>query len=180
MIKITKNSHTRPSLESAVSYHLSNRLASASMISTTLQSLFREAFSSDPEICSSIRRDILAVSSRDPACTGLPDVVLYFKGFHALVTHRVANYLWTHNREVAARYLQSQANRVFQIDIHPNATVGSGIMLDHGTGIVVGETAVVGDDVSILHGVTLGGSGRDGVDRHPKIGNGVLIGAGSR
>ena len=95
------------------------------------------------------------------------------------MTHRVAHYLWVTGRKVLARYLQSQANQVFQIDIHPNATVGGGIMLDHGTGIVIGETAVVGDDVSILHGVTLGGSGRDGVDRHPKVGRGVLIGAGS-
>ena len=132
-----------------------------------------------PEVMVSIRADLLAVSSRDPACTCLPDAYLYFKGFHALVAHRVANVLWGDDRQVLAHYLQSQTSQVFQIDIHPNATLGSGIMLDHGTGIVIGSTAVVGDNCSILHHVTLGGSGRKDVDRHPKVGDGVLIGAGS-
>ncbi|GMH86477.1 hypothetical protein TrST_g3352 [Triparma strigata] len=165
-------------LESSISYHLANRLASASMSSTQVQSLFLEALEDD-EIRNDIRRDLRAVEERDPACTGLPDVLLYFKGFHALVTHRVSNYLWKSGRFVLARFLQSQVNQIFQIDIHPNATIGGGIMLDHGTGIVVGETAIIGDNVSILHGVTLGGSGKASVDRHPKIGSGVLIGAGS-
>ncbi|GMI21451.1 hypothetical protein TrCOL_g3122 [Triparma columacea] len=166
------------SLESALAFHLANRLASSSMISTQVQSLFLEAFSSSPSISSSIRSDILAVASRDPACTSVVDVVLYFKGFHALVTQRVARQLWLSGRENIASYLQSQMSQVFQIDIHPGAKLGAGIMLDHGTGIVIGETAVVGDNCSILHHVTLGGSGKKDVDRHPKIGDGVLIGAG--
>jgi len=168
-----------PTLSSALAFHMANRLASPSMISTQVQSLFLSAFSSDPEILESVRADILAVATRDPACTCLVDVFLYFKGFHALVTQRVSHHLWENKKEILASYLQSQMSQVFQIDIHPAAKIGSGIMLDHGTGIVIGETAVVGDNVSILHHVTLGGSGKKDVDRHPKIGNGVLIGAGS-
>ncbi|GMI35793.1 hypothetical protein TrRE_jg8107, partial [Triparma retinervis] len=166
------------SLESALAFHLANRLASPSMISTQVQSLILSAFAASPSISTAIRADILAVASRDPACTSLVDVVLYFKGFHALVTQRVARHLWHTGKENIASYLQSQMSQVFQIDIHPGASLGSGIMLDHGTGIVIGETAVVGDNCSILHHVTLGGSGKKDVDRHPKIGNGVLIGAG--
>jgi len=110
------------------------------------------------------------VRDRDPACTGLPDVFLYFKGFHALQTYRVAHAIWkTDNKQVLAHYLQSQMSQTFQIDIHPNATLGSGIMLDHGTGIVIGETSHLGHNCSILHHVTLGGSGKKGVDRHPKV-----------
>lgn len=167
------------SLESALAFHLANRLASPSMISTQVMNLCLEALKNSPEFRRSLRDDIMAVRERDPACTCLPDVLLYFKGFHALQTHRVANYLWKSGRHVLAHYLQSQMSQVYQIDIHPNATLGSGIMLDHGTGIVIGETAVVGDNCSILHHVTLGGSGKKNVDRHPKVGNGVLIGAGA-
>ena len=125
------------------------------------------------------RADILAVRDRDPACTCLPDVFLYFKGFHALQTYRVSHFLWKSGRRLLAHYLQSQVSQHFQIDIHPNATLGSGIMLDHGTGIVIGETAHLGHNCSVLHHVTLGGSGKKGVDRHPKVGNGVLLGAGA-
>eukprot|EP00814_Leptocylindrus_danicus_P007005 CAMPEP_0116020088 /NCGR_PEP_ID=MMETSP0321-20121206/9601_1 /TAXON_ID=163516 /ORGANISM="Leptocylindrus danicus var. danicus, Strain B650" /LENGTH=458 /DNA_ID=CAMNT_0003490737 /DNA_START=1659 /DNA_END=3035 /DNA_ORIENTATION=- len=167
------------SLESALAFHLANRLASPSMISTQVMNLCLEALKNSPEFRKSLRDDIIAVRERDPACTCLPDVLLYFKGFHALQTHRVANYLWKSGRHVLAHYLQSQMSQVYQIDIHPNATLGSGIMLDHGTGIVIGETAIVGDNCSILHHVTLGGSGKKNVDRHPKVGDGVLIGAGA-
>mmetsp|Transcript_5134 Transcript_5134/g.6981 ORF Transcript_5134/g.6981 Transcript_5134/m.6981 type:complete len:456 (+) Transcript_5134:188-1555(+) len=167
------------SLESALAFHLANRLASPSMISTQIMSLCLEAFDNSHETRESMRADIMAVRERDPACTCLPDVFLYFKGFHALQTHRVSNYLWKNGRRVLAHYLQSQMSQVYQIDIHPNASLGRGIMLDHGTGIVIGETAVVGDDCSILHHVTLGGSGKKNVDRHPKVGKGVLIGAGA-
>lgn len=165
------------SLESALAFHLANRLASPSMISTQIMSLCMEAFKESPDLSSKLRADIMAVRERDPACTCLPDVFLYFKGFHALQIYRVANYLWKNGRRVLAHYLQSQMSQTYQIDIHPNATLGSGIMLDHGTGIVIGETAVVGDNCSLLHHVTLGGSGAKNVDRHPKVGNGVLIGA---
>jgi serine O-acetyltransferase len=167
------------SLESALAFHLANRLSSPAMISTQVMSLIREALDESPVFRRSLRADIMAVRDRDPACTCLPDVFLYFKGFHALQTHRVANYHWNKDRRVLAHYLQSQVSQNFQIDIHPNATMGSGIMLDHGTGIVIGETATVGHNCSILHHVTLGGSGKKGVDRHPKVGSGVLLGAGA-
>ena len=166
-------------MESALAFHMANRLKSPSMLSTQIQAVFLEALEESPDFKASLRRDIKAVMERDPACTCLPDVFLYFKGFHALQTHRVGHYLWRKGRKVLAHYFQSQMSQVFQIDIHPNATLGSAIMLDHGTGIVIGETAVVGDNVSILHHVTLGGSGRVNVDRHPKVGSGVLIGAGA-
>uniref|UniRef100_A0A7S4INR4 serine O-acetyltransferase n=1 Tax=Odontella aurita TaxID=265563 RepID=A0A7S4INR4_9STRA len=168
-----------PSLESALAFHLANKLSSPSMIGTQLMSLISEALESSPDFRRTLRADMLAVRDRDPACMCLPDVFLYFKGFHALETHRVAHCLWKSGRRVLAHYLQSQVSQSFQIDVHPNATFGSGIMLDHGTGIVVGETAAVGHNCSILHHVTLGGSGKKGVDRHPKVGNGVLLGAGA-
>lgn len=166
-------------LESSLAFLLANRLSSPAMISTQIQSLILEALETDKTIGRKLRADIMAVRDRDPACTCLPDVFLYFKGFHALQTYRVANVLWKAEKRVLAHYLQSQMSQTFQIDIHPNATLGSGIMLDHGTGIVVGETARIGHNCSILHHVTLGGSGKKGVDRHPKVGDGVLIGAGA-
>lgn len=168
-----------PTLESALSFHLANRLSSPAMLSTQIMSLIREALDADTDFRRNLRADMLAVRDRDPACNCLPDVFLYFKGFHALQTYRVAHYLWRSGRRVLAHYLQSQVSQHFQIDIHPNATLGSGIMLDHGTGIVIGETAHLGHNCSVLHHVTLGGSGKKGVDRHPKVGNGVLLGAGS-
>jgi serine O-acetyltransferase len=167
------------SLESALAFHLANRLSSPAMISTQLQALMLEALENSPEFRKSLRADVMAVRDRDPACTCLPDAFLYFKGFAALQAYRVAHYLYRSGRQVLAHFLQSQVSQSFQIDIHPNATLGSGIMLDHGTGIVIGETATVGHNCSILHHVTLGGSGRRGNDRHPKIGDGVLLGAGA-
>eukprot|EP00533_Pseudo-nitzschia_delicatissima_P002128 CAMPEP_0116080876 /NCGR_PEP_ID=MMETSP0327-20121206/1907_1 /TAXON_ID=44447 /ORGANISM="Pseudo-nitzschia delicatissima, Strain B596" /LENGTH=484 /DNA_ID=CAMNT_0003571593 /DNA_START=296 /DNA_END=1751 /DNA_ORIENTATION=- len=168
------------SLESSLAFLLANKLSSAAMISTQVQSLILDALDKDRSIGRAIRADIMAVRDRDPACTSLPDVFLYFKGFHALQTYRVAHAIWkTDNKQVLAHYLQSQMSQTFQIDIHPNATLGSGIMLDHGTGIVIGETSHLGHNCSILHHVTLGGSGKKGVDRHPKVGDGVLLGAGS-
>ena len=127
-----------------------------------------------------MRADLAAVYDRDPACTRYIDPILYFKGFHALVTHRFAHALWRAGRHDFAYYLQSQSSRMFGVDIHPNARFGKGIMLDHATGLVVGETAVVGDNCSFLHAVTLGGSGKETGDRHPKIGNNVMIGAGAK
>ena len=126
------------------------------------------------------RADLAAVLDRDPACTRYLEPLLYFKGFHALVTHRFAHELWRQGRRDFALYLQSQSSRIFAVDIHPAARIGSGLMLDHATGIVVGETAIVGDNCSFLHAVTLGGSGKETGDRHPKIGNSVLIGAGAK
>lgn len=166
-------------LESALAFHLANLLSSPAMISTEVMSLCLEALHKSEEFRKSLRLDMLAVRDRDPACTCLPDAFLYFKGFHALQTYRVAHYLWKSGRTMLAHHLQAQMSHVFQVDIHPNATLGHGIMLDHGTGIVIGGTAVVGHNCSILHHVTLGGTGKLGVDRHPKIGNGVLIGTGA-
>lgn len=167
------------SLESSLAFLLANRLSSPMLISTQLQSFILEALDSSPEFRRAVRADMLAVRDRDPACTCLPDVFLYFKGFQALQSHRVAHCLWKSEKNVLAHFLQSQVSQIFQIDIHPNATLGEGIMLDHGTGIVMGETAMVGNNCSILHHVTLGGSGKKGVDRHPKVKDGVLLGAGA-
>ena len=130
-----------PTLESSLAFLLANRLQSpAMMISTQLQALIHDALSQSPQFRRSLRADIMAVRDRDPACHTLPDVFLYFKGFHALQSHRTASVLWNSGRHVLAQYLQSQVSQIFQIDIHPNATLGSGLMLDHGTGIVIGET----------------------------------------
>lgn len=168
-----------PTLESALAFHLANRLQSASMDSIQIMNSVLEALQNSPTFRRSMRADLIAVRDRDPACTCLPDVFLHFKGFHALQSYRVANHLWKTNRKTLAHYVQSQMSQNFQIDIHPNATIRSGIMLDHGTGVVIGETAHVGYNCSILHHVTLGGSGKRGVDRHPKVGNNVLLGAGA-
>ena len=167
-----------PTLESALAFHLANKLSAPAMIATQIMTLMKEALDASPTFRRSLRADILAVRDRDPACEHLPDVFLYFKGFHSLESYRVANHLWKTGRTTLAHYLQSQVSQTFQIDIHPNATILEGVMLDHGTGIVIGETAQVGHNCSILHHVTLGGSGKKGVDRHPKVGNGVLLGAG--
>mmetsp|Transcript_5174 Transcript_5174/g.9846 ORF Transcript_5174/g.9846 Transcript_5174/m.9846 type:complete len:559 (-) Transcript_5174:77-1753(-) len=166
-------------LESALAFHLANRLASPSMDSIQIMNIILDASKYSPNFGRDMRADLIAVRDRDPACTCLPDVFLHFKGFHALQSYRVAHYLWNTGKKTLAHYIQSQMSQNFQIDIHPKATLKSGIMLDHGTGVVIGETAVVGYNCSILHHVTLGGSGKRGVDRHPKVGNGVLLGAGA-
>jgi serine O-acetyltransferase len=171
-----------PSLESSLAFLLANRLQSPGMIATQLQSIIMDALQHSPTFRRNLRADMMAVRDRDPACNYLPDVFLYFKGFHALQTHRVAHYQYHDARSkkaIMAKFLQSQVSQMFQIDIHPNAGLGSGIMLDHGTGIVIGETATIGHNCSILHHVTLGGSGKKGVKRHPTVGDGVLLGAGA-
>jgi serine O-acetyltransferase len=145
-----------------------------------LHEIFREAFTEDPVILNQIRADLRAVMDRDPACDSLLTPFLWFKGFQAITCHRVAHWLWNHQRQNFARYLQSLVSEVFAVDIHPAAKLGSGILLDHATGFVVGETAVIEDDVSILHAVTLGGTGKDRGDRHPKVRRGVLLGAGAK
>ena len=134
----------------------------------------------DPSIGEAFRADIMAVADRDPACMRFIEPLLYFKGFHALQTHRLAHALWKAGRRDFALWLQSRASQVFQTDINPAARIGKGIFLDHATGLVVGQTSVIEDDVSILHGVTLGGTGKERGDRHPKIRHGVLIGAGAK
>ena len=127
-----------------------------------------------------MRTDIAAYYERDPVCTRLIEPILYFKGFHAIQTHRLAHWLFHQGRTDFAYYLQSRSSEVFQTDINPRAPVGRGLFLDHATGLVVGATATIGNDCSILHGVTLGGTGKEQGDRHPKVGNGILIGAGAK
>ncbi|MFT2110293.1 serine O-acetyltransferase [Marinomonas sp. 2405UD68-3] len=169
------------SLSSALSFLLANKLDSASLQAMVLREVFEEAMEDrNSEIVPMIERDILAIKERDAACESLTTPFLFFKGFHALQSYRIANWLWNKKRKSLALYLQSQISIAFGVDIHPAARIGSGIMLDHGTGLVVGETCVIEDNVSILQSVTLGGTGKEHGDRHPKIRSGVLIGAGAK
>ncbi|MFY0615510.1 MAG: serine O-acetyltransferase, partial [Hyphomicrobiaceae bacterium] len=167
-------------LDAAIIARVSQRLDHHAIDAGAIQHEFRQLLSDDASIGRAFRADMAAVFDRDPACSRYLEPLLYFKGFHALVTHRFAHALWNLGRKDFAFYLQSQASRVFSVDIHPAARVGVGIMLDHAHGLVFGETSEIGDNVSILHGVTLGGTGKVGGDRHPKIGNNVLIGAGAK
>jgi serine O-acetyltransferase len=171
-------SHDR--LENAVCHRLAQRLNHADVDAGLITRTFLDVLEAQPDLGVTFRADLAAVRDRDPACTRYLEPLLYFKGFHALVTHRFAHALWVGGRCDFALYLQSQASRIFSVDIHPGAKFGNGIMLDHATGFVVGETAVIGDNCSFLHGVTLGGSGKETGDRHPKIGNNVLVGAGAK
>jgi serine O-acetyltransferase len=168
------------SLEDSVIYRICERLDHPDLQANLLRQTFAEMLEDWPEWGAILRVDIQAVYDRDPACTRFLEAILYFKGFHAIQTHRLAHWLMNRGRRDFALYLQSRSSSVFQTDINPAARIGKGIFLDHATGLVVGETAVIGDNVSILHGVTLGGTGKEGSDRHPKIGNGVLIGAGAK
>jgi serine O-acetyltransferase len=170
--------HTQ--LELALSFHLASQLDSSTASSLLLREVILEAFKSDSSISAAIRADLQAVEDRDSACHELYIPFLYFKGFHALQTYRVAHWLWEKGRESLALFFQNRMSAEFGVDIHPAARLGQGIMLDHATGVVIGETAVVGNNVSILQSVTLGGTGKDEGDRHPKIGDGVLISAGAK
>lgn len=167
-------------LEGAVIHRLTQRLNHSDVDAGMLARSFYGVLEANPELAMAFRADLAAVYDRDPACARYLEPLLYFKGFHALVTHRFAHELWLAGRRDFALYLQSQSSRIFAVDIHPAARIGKGIMLDHATGLVVGETAVVGDNCSFLHAVTLGGSGKETGDRHPKIGDNVLIGAGAK
>lgn len=167
-------------LEGAVCHRLAQRLNHSDVDAGLISGIFQSVLDASPELGRLFRADLAAVFDRDPACKRYLEPLLYFKGFHALVTHRFAHALWQTGRRDVALYLQSQSSRIFAIDIHPAAVVGMGIMLDHGTGLVVGETATIGDNCSLLHGVTLGGNGKDRGDRHPKIGANVMIGAGAK
>ncbi len=168
------------SLEDCVIYRICELLDHPDMQAVLLRQTFADMLDDWPEWGSVLRVDIQAVYDRDPACTRFMEPVLYFKGFHAIQTHRLAHWLWTKGRRDFALYLQSRSSSVFQTDINPQAKVGKGLFLDHATALVVGSTAVIGDNVSILQGVTLGGTGKETGDRHPKIGSGVLIGAGAK
>lgn len=170
--------HSR--LEDAVIHRIAERMDHSALSGDLIRQTYEEALRSEPDLGNMFRADLLAVYDRDPATSRFIDALLYFKGFHALQAHRLAHWLYHAERKDFAFYLQSRSSSVFQTDINPAATIGRGIFLDHATGFVVGETAVIEDDVSILHGVTLGGTGKENEDRHPKIRRGVLIGAGAK
>jgi serine O-acetyltransferase len=167
-------------LEAAIIYRLSERLDHAALPGELIRQAYTDALEDMPALRETFRADLMATVDRDPATHRLIEPVLYYKGFHAVETHRLMHWLWKQGRRDFALYLQSRASAVFQCDIHPAAEIGRGIFLDHATGLVVGETAVIGDDVSMLHGVTLGGTGKEWEDRHPKIRYGVMISAGAK
>jgi serine O-acetyltransferase len=167
-------------LEAAIIHRVSQRLAHADVSGDMIRQAYSEALDDEPSLGETFRADIVATVDRDPATNRFIEPVLYYKGFHAIQTHRLAHWLIGKGRKDFALYLQSRSSAVFQCDINPAARIGRGIFLDHATGLVVGETAVIEDDVSILHGVTLGGTGKEHEDRHPKIRHGVMIGAGAK
>jgi len=166
-------------LASALAFHLANQLEAPTMPAVLLREIISEALENDETVMDAVCHDIEAVTTRDPACPGYSIPFLFFKGFHALQAYRVGHWLWTHGRTVLALALQSKVSQKFGVDIHPGARIGKGILFDHATGIVIGETAVLGNNVSMLHQVTLGGTGKISGDRHPKVEDGVLIGAGA-
>jgi len=167
-------------LADALSYQLARKLGDQELRAMTIRDIIDEAYGRAPQLLDVAEEDLKAVFERDPACKGYVQPFLFFKGFQALQTQRVAHWLWSEGRETVAFYLQSRMSELFQVDIHPATRIGRGVFVDHGTGIVIGETAVIGDEVSMLQGVTLGGTGAERGDRHPKIGKGVLLGAGAK
>jgi serine O-acetyltransferase len=167
-------------LEAAVVYRLAERLSHGAVSSGLIRQAYMDALRDMPAIAEAFRADMMATVDRDPATRRLIEPLLYYKGFHAIQTYRLAHWLWNKGRRDFALYLQSRASGAFQCDIHPAARIGRGIFLDHATGLVVGETAVIEDDVSLLHDVTIGGTGKEAGDRHPKIHYGVMIGAGAK
>ena len=167
-------------LEKALSYRIAAKLSSNEMSMAILREIADEAYASSPALVEAARADLVAVYERDPACHRLLQPILYFKGYQAMQAYRVGHWLWTNGQHDLAYFFQMRVSEIFGIDIHPAAQIGKGIMIDHAHSIVIGETAVVGDNVSMLHSVTLGGTGKEEEDRHPKIGDGVLIGAGAK
>jgi len=167
-------------LEDALSFHLANKLANPAISALQVREIIEESMFQQSAIGDAARADIRAVFERDSACDSYLIPFLYFKGFHALQSYRVAHSLWNTNRKSLAYFLQSHISLTFNVDIHPAAKIGKGIMLDHATGLVIGETTIVEDDVSIMQAVTLGGTGKEAGDRHPKIRRGVLISAGAK
>jgi len=168
------------SFEDALAHRLATRLDHEDVSADIIRQTFAETLRDNPAIGEAARVDLAATLERDPACHRAIEPLFYFKGYQAIQTHRFAHAMYKAGRRDFALYLQSRASQVFQVDINPAVIMGKGIMLDHGTGLVIGETAFVGDNVSMLQNVTLGGTGKADQDRHPKIGNGVLIGAGAK
>ena len=167
-------------LEHAISYHMAKKLGGDDLSPLAVRETFEEAITADPQIGAAIRADLSAVLDRDPACHSFVEAFLYYKGFHSLECYRIAHWLWHHDRKAMALFFQSRISQLFAVDIHPAAKMGRGIMIDHATGVVIGETAVVEDDVSIMQDVTLGGTGKESGDRHPKIRRGSLISLGAK
>ena len=167
-------------ISSALSYHLAGKLDCAATSAVQIREVMEEALADDPSIIDAACEDIIAVKDRDSACDTYSMPFLYFKGFHALQSYRIAHWLWRNGRESLALYFQHRISMVYAVDIHPAAKLGHGIMLDHATGVVIGETCVVGNNVSIMQSVTLGGTGKEHGDRHPKVGDGVLISCGAQ
>lgn len=168
------------SFERALAYRFSLKLASGEMSEQILREIADEAYAADPSLGQAARADLMAVYERDPACSRFLQPILFYKGYQATQAYRVGHWLWAEGRRDLAYFVQMRASEFFGVDIHPAARMGRGIMIDHAHSIVIGETAVVGDNVSMLHSVTLGGTGKEDGDRHPKIGDGVLIGAGAK
>lgn len=168
------------SFEDALAHRLATRLDHEDVSADIIRQSFVEVLKDNPVIGEAARVDLAATMERDPACHRAVEPLLFFKGYQAIQTHRFAHAMFRAGRRDFSLYLQSRSSQVFQVDINPAVPIGRGIMLDHGTGLVIGETAVVGDNVSMLQNVTLGGTGKSDQDRHPKIGNGVLIGAGAK
>ncbi|MEN8936171.1 serine O-acetyltransferase [Planktotalea arctica] len=167
-------------LEKALSYRFSAKLHSNEMSQLILRDIADEAFADNPGIVEAARADLMAIYDRDPACHRLLQPIVFFKGFQAMQAYRIAHWLWGQGREDLSYFVQMRVSEIFGVDIHPAARIGKGIMIDHAHSIVIGETAVVGDNVSMLHSVTLGGTGKQEEERHPKIGDGVMIGAGAK
>ena len=167
-------------LEEAISYLLAKKIGGDDLSPMQVHEIFEEAFAADRTIGEAVRADLSAVYERDPACHSYVQAFLFFKGFHSLESHRIAHWLWKNGRQWMAYFFQNRVSDLFAVDIHPAAPFGRGIFVDHATGMVIGETAVVEDDVSMLHGVNLGGTGKETGDRHPKVRRGVLIGAGAK
>lgn len=165
--------------EDALAYLISEKLGGPEMSALSLYQVLHEAVHQDTWIATAARADLSATFERDPACNSYLEPFIFYKGYLALEAQRIAHWLWNQGRRILAQYIQSRVSEVLQVDLHPAARIGKGIMIDHATGVVVGETAVVGDGVSLLHGVTLGGTGKERGDRHPKIGAGTMIGAGA-
>lgn len=170
--------HTR--LDRALSYRIAAKLCSHEMSMVILRDIVDQAYRDEPALVAAARADLNAVYERDPACHRMLQPILYFKGYQAVQAYRVGHHLWTKGDYDLAYFFQMRVSEIFGVDIHPAAKIGRGLMIDHAHSIVIGETAVVGDNVSMLHSVTLGGTGKEEEDRHPKIGDGVLIGAGAK
>ena len=175
-----KNLLQHSNLEDALAHRISLKLASTEISEQCFRDLCNRAYCEDASLITFARTDIMATFERDPACHRFLQPLLYFKGFQAIQAYRIGHFMWQHAKRDIAYFIQSRVSEVFGIDIHPGAKIGQGLMIDHAHSIVIGQTAVVGDNVSLLHSVTLGGTGKEEEDRHPKIEDGVLIGAGAK